>query len=84
MSLIENVKSLESELLVTREQLDRSSTSKLDNMLSIQKHAFDKTGLGFDESVMSPEVTPTKFVLAVSIHKSKVRVPKEEVLERLG
>ena len=28
-------RSLESELSVTREQLDRSSTSKLDNMLNV-------------------------------------------------
>ena len=34
MSLIEKVKSLESELYVTREQLDRTSSSKLDNMLN--------------------------------------------------
>ena len=47
MSLIEKVKSLESELLVAREQLDRTSTSKLDNMLSVQKSTSDKTGLRF-------------------------------------
>ena len=46
MSLIEKVKSLESELLVAREQIGRTSSSKLDNMLSVQKFAFDKTGLG--------------------------------------
>ena len=47
MSLIEKVKSLESELLVAREQLDRTSTSKLDNMLNVQKSTSDKTGLRF-------------------------------------
>ena len=47
MSLIEKVKSLEFELSIVREQLDRSSTSKLDDMLNIQKTIFDKTGLGF-------------------------------------
>ena len=47
MSLIEKVKSLESELLVAREQLDRNSTSKLDNMLNVQKSTSDKTGLRF-------------------------------------
>ena len=47
MSLIERVKSLEFELFVAREQLDRTSTSKLDNMLNVQKSASDKIGLGF-------------------------------------
>ena len=35
MSLIEKVKSLESELSIAREQFDRTSTSKLDNMLNV-------------------------------------------------
>ena len=80
MSLIEKVKSLESELLVAREQIDRTSTSKLDNMSSTQKHAFDKTSLGFVERVISSEVTPTRFFPTVSMPKPEVRVPKEEVL----
>ena len=50
VSLIEKVKSLEFELSIVRKQLDRSSTSKLDDMLNIQKTIFDKTGLGFFES----------------------------------
>ena len=80
MSLIENVKSLESELLVAREQLDRTSTSKLDNMLNVQKSAFNKIGLGFVESGLSSMVIPTKFFPVVSMPKLDVRVPKEEVL----
>ena len=43
MSLLEKVKSLELELSVAREQLDRSSTSKLDDMLNVQKFVSDKT-----------------------------------------
>ena len=35
MSLVEKVRSLEFELFVTRKQLDRTSTSKLDNMLNV-------------------------------------------------
>ena len=50
VSLIEKVKSLEFELSIVRKQLDRSSTSKLDDMLNIQKTIFDKTGLRFFES----------------------------------
>ena len=52
MSLIEKVKSLEFELSVAKEQLNRSSTSKLDNMLNVQKSFSDKIGLGFVESVL--------------------------------
>ena len=62
MSLIEKVKSLEFQLFVAREQLDRTSTSKLDNMLNVQKFASNKTRSGFVESGLSSVVTPPKFV----------------------
>ena len=80
MSLIEKVKSLEYELLVARDQIDRTSTSKLNNMLKFQKSAFDKIGLGYVESGLSFVVTPTKFVPPVSMPKLEVRVHKEEVV----
>ena len=80
MSLIEKVKSLEFELLVTREQIGRTSSSKLDNMLSVQKSTSDKSGLGYVESGLSSVVTPTKFVPLVSMPKPEVRVHNEEVL----
>ena len=37
MTLLEKVKSLELELSIAREQIDRTSTSKLDDMLHVQK-----------------------------------------------
>ena len=80
MSLIEKVNSLESELSVAREQLDRNSTSKLDNMLNIQKSFSDRTRLGFVESVFTSVVHPPKFVPATSISTLEVKVPKEETL----
>ena len=46
MPLLEKVKSLELELFVAREKIDRTSTSKLDEMLHVQKFVFDKIGLG--------------------------------------
>ena len=67
-------------LSVIRDQLDRSSSSKLDNMLNAQKSSSDKIGLGFVESDLSSIVSPTKFVLIVSMPKPTVRVPKKEVL----
>ena len=47
MLLLDKVKNLELELSVVREQTNRSASSKLDHMLSVQKSLLDKTGLGF-------------------------------------
>ena len=85
MSLIEKVKSLEFELSVAREQLNRSSTSKLDNMLNVQKSISDKIGLGFVNIGSTSIVHPPKFVLATStsaVHSSlfEVKVPTEGIL----
>ena len=65
-SLLEKVKSLELELFVAREQIDRISTSKLDEMLHVQKYVSDKTSLGFVNNGSSTVVNPPKFVLATS------------------
>ena len=50
MLLLDKVKNLEHELSVAREQSNRSASSKLNHMLSVQKSLSDKTGLGFIES----------------------------------
>ena len=50
MLLLDKVKDLEFELSVTREQTNRSASSKLEHMLSIQKSPLDKTSLGFENS----------------------------------
>ena len=80
MSLIEKVKSLEFELSLAREQLDRTSTSKLDKLLNVQKYSSDKIGLGFVESVSTSIVHPLKFLPTTSISTPEVKVPKEEIL----
>ena len=85
ISLLEKVKSLELELFVAREQIYRTSTSKLDEMLHVQKSVSNKTGLGFVESGSTTVVNPPKFVLATSssvVHPtlSEVKVHKEVVL----
>ena len=61
MSLLEKVKNLEHELF-TREQIDRSASSKLDHILSVQKSPFDKTGLGFVENISVSASHFTNFV----------------------
>ena len=44
--LAEKTKKLEAELLQVRAQLEKTSSAKLDEMLSFQKFASDRTGLG--------------------------------------
>ena len=85
ISLLEKVKSLELELFVAREQIDRTSTSKLDEMLHVQKSVSNKTSLGFVESGSTIVANPPKFVPATSssvVHPtlSEVKVHKEVVL----
>ena len=48
--LAEKTKKLEAELFQVKVQLERASSAKLDEMLSIQKSASDRTGLGYDFS----------------------------------
>ena len=62
MLLLDKVKNLELELFVVREQTNRSASSKLDHMPSVQKSLSDKTALGFEESISVPEPHSTNFV----------------------
>ena len=62
MLLLEKVKNLEHELSVAREQTNRSASSKLDQMLSVQKSPLDKTGLGFVESINVFAPNSTNFI----------------------
>ena len=48
--LAKKTKKLEAELFQVRAQLETTSSAKLDEMLSIQKSASDRTGLGYDFS----------------------------------
>ena len=70
--LLDKVKNLEFELSVAREQTNRSASSKLDHMLSVQKSPSDKTGLGFVESISMPETHSTNFVPSVESLVSEV------------
>ena len=46
--LVERTKKLEAELFQVKAQLERTSSAKLDVMLSFQKSASDRIGLGYD------------------------------------
>ena len=77
MLLLDKVKSLELELSVVREQTNRSASSKLDHMLSVQKSPSDKTGLGFVEGISVLENHSTNFVSSSEPHVSEVVKPVE-------
>ena len=57
--LVEKTKKLEAELFQVRAQLERTSSAKLDEMLSLQKSASDRTDLGYDFSFPSIASTNT-------------------------
>ena len=55
--LVERTKKLEIELFQVWAQLERTSSTKLDEMLSFQKSASNRTNLGYDFS--SPSIVST-------------------------
>ena len=63
--LVEKTKKLEAELFQVRAQLERTSSAKLDEMLSFQKFTSDRTGLGYDFS--SPSITSSSTTIFVSL-----------------
>ena len=74
MLLLDKVKFLELDLSVVR-----SASSKLDQMLSVQKSHSDKSGLGFVESISVSAPHSTNFVLLSSSKPSVSEVVSETV-----
>ena len=68
MLLLDKVKNLELELSVAREQTNRSASSKLGHMLSVQKSPSNKTGLGFVESIFVPAPHSTNLFLLLLLN----------------
>ena len=60
----EKTKKLEEELFQVRVQLERTSSAKLDEMLNLQKSAFNQTDLGYDFS--SPSIATSSTTVFVS------------------
>ena len=79
MFFLDKVKNLEHELSVAREQTNRSASSKLDHMLSVQKSPSDKTGLGFVESINVSTPNSTIFVPSSSSEPLVSEVVSEAV-----
>ena len=63
--MVEKTKKLEAELFQVRAQLERTSSAKLDEMLSFQKYASDRTDLGYDFS--SPNIASSSTTMFVSL-----------------
>ena len=86
MLLLDKVKSLELDLSVAR-----SASSKLDQMLSVQKSSSDKTRLGYVDSISVTTPHSTKFVPSSSssepsmseIVSETVKPPVSEVVKPL-
>ena len=76
MLLLDKVKNLEFELSVAREQTDRSASSKLDHILSVQKSPFNKTRLGFVEIINVSAPNSTIFVPSSSFEPPVSEVVK--------
>ena len=57
--LVEKTKKLKAKLFQVKAQLERTSSAKLDEMLSLQKFDFDRTVLGYDFSSRSIASTST-------------------------
>ena len=77
MLLLDKVKNLEFELSFAREQSNRTTSSKLEHMLSIQKSPLDKTGLGFVDSITISKTHSTNFVSSSKPSVSEIVKPAE-------
>ena len=77
MLLLDKFKNLELELSVVREQTNRFASSKLDYMMSVQKSPYEKTGLGFVESIFVPKTNSTNFVPSSEPPMSEIVKPAE-------
>ena len=74
MFLLDKVKSLELDLSIAR-----SASSKLDQMLSVQKSSSDKSGLGYIKSISMFAPHSTKFVPSSSSEPSVNEIVSETV-----
>ena len=75
--LLDKIKNLELELSIASEQTNRSTSSKFDHMLSVQKSPLDKTGLGFIDSISVSKTHSINFVSSSECPKSEIVKPVE-------
>ena len=75
--LAEKTKKLEAKMFEVRAQLERTSSAKLDKMLSIQKSALDRTGLGYglsSSNTASSSTTVFFFFLLIMLKLRTMRL----------
>ena len=78
--LAKKTKKLEAELVQVRAQLERTSSAKLDDMLSIQKFASNRTGLGYGLSSPSiASISTTIFIPLTNNIEIENNVVKNEL-----
>ena len=68
---------MELELSVAKDQTNRSASSKLEHMLSIQKSLLDKIGLDFKNSISMPKTHSINFVSFSEPRVSEIVKPVE-------
>ena len=65
--MAKKTKKFEAELFQVRAQLERTSSAKFDEMLSLQKSAFDRISLGYDFSSLNiASISTTIFVSSIN------------------
>ena len=74
-------KKLEAELFQIRAQLERISSAKFDEMLSLQKSAFDRTDLGYDFS--SPSIASANTTVFIP-HAKNIETENNDVKNELA
>ena len=78
--MAKKTKKLEAELFQVKTQLERTSSAKLDEMLSLQKSASNRTGLGCDFSFPSiASASTTVFVCPIDNIETKNNDVKNEL-----
>ena len=81
--MAKKTKKLEAELFQVRVQLERTSSTKLDEMLSLQKSVSDRISLGYDFSSPSIAFTSTTiFVPPANNIETKNNVVKNELASK--
>ena len=78
--LAKKTKKLEAELVQVRAQLERTSSAKLDDMLSIQKFASNRTGLGYGLSSSNTAFSSTTAVVPPT---NNVKIENNEIKTEL-
>ena len=79
--LAEKTNKLKAELFQIRAQLERTSSAKLDEMLSLQKSASNRIGLGYDFSYPSIASTSTTIFIPPA---NNVEIEKNDVKNELA